>query len=70
MEEVFESAAPKPLQLVDPVVYQDLVSIRDRHSRFECSANFNRVNAILSRHPENFFHVAGGDQNARWPLMK
>ena len=59
VEEVFESAVPKSLQLVDPVVYQDHVPIRDRHSRFECSANFNRVYAILSRHAKNFFHIGG-----------
>jgi hypothetical protein len=59
MEEVFESAVPKPLQLVDPVVYQDFVPIRDRYSRFECSANFNCVNAILARHAKNFLYVAG-----------
>src|SRR5579884_577564 len=55
LEEVFESSVPHFAELVNAAVHQNLVSVANDHSRFECNANLYRLDVISCSSLQNLW---------------
>ena len=70
MEEVFESAAPDILELINAAVDEDFVPIANRHSRIECNADLHCSNVVLLRRRRNLVCICCRNQNTRRSFME